>query len=140
MSKITECKAVSFQRGENLRRTRKERGISLEEFAEKIGIPSTRIFEWEEGETSMPFWVLLESAKALMCSYSELLDGVAPPASHVEAQNAISWVLENSERIAENALGLCLDYRLVVAKKISQKEIDQGLREIGVYGYKYFFV
>lgn len=137
---ITKCESVPFLRGENLRRMRRERGLSLEELAEEIALTSVHIFAWEEGESSMPFWVLLECAKVLECSYSELLDGVAPPASQEEAQNAISWVTENHEDIVENGLGLCLDFRVVVAKYFSQKEIDQGLRQIGVYGYKYFLV
>lgn len=65
---------LSYEIGARIRKYRDDRGISQKELAEKIGISSGRISNWEQGINRPNADIIAMICKALDVSASELLD------------------------------------------------------------------
>ena len=70
-------RAVSF--AENLKRIRKEKGMTVFQLAEKAGIEDNAIYKWESGRRSPGMWSIVKLCDALGCSADELLFGGSDP-------------------------------------------------------------
>lgn len=62
--------------GENIRKYRSIRNLSLQEVAEKIGMTKKAVQRYETGETKIDFFRIADIAEALNISTDKLLDGV----------------------------------------------------------------
>lgn len=58
----------------NLRQIRKERGMSAQEIAEKLGITRQAVFSWERGTSKPTLTNALKLAAMLDCTVSDLVD------------------------------------------------------------------
>jgi len=74
--------------GENIRKLRKEKGVSQSDLAKKSGIPQTVISSYERNAADIPAHRLISIAKALKASIYELT-GYAEPINPAELQNKL---------------------------------------------------
>ena len=70
-------RTVSF--AENLKRIRKEKGVTASRLAEAIGTDDCVIYNWESGHRSPGMWSIVKLCDALGCSADELLFGGSDP-------------------------------------------------------------
>ena len=61
--------------GENIRKIRKEKGLTLEELSEKAHIPTISIGRYERGERTPSINTLIDISKALGVTYTDLIEG-----------------------------------------------------------------
>ena len=125
----------SFAFGEAIRCAREARGISLEAMAQKIGVVSSDLIAWEGGQGPVPFSAIQGIREVLGCSYSELLDGMRSPSEKKEVWEALSWLGENNDDVADGAFGLCLDYEGLVRKVAPHWNLGESLEQKGITGY-----
>ena len=125
----------SFAFGEAIRCAREARGISLEAMAQKIGVVSSDLIAWEGRQGPVPFSAIQSIRETLGCSYSELLDGMRSPSEKKEAREALSWLGENSDDVADGAFGLCLDYEGLVREVAPHWDLGKSLEQKGIMGY-----
>lgn len=64
-----------FEVGQNVKKLRKEKGISQKRFAELLEIPVSTLANYEAGRREIPLEVLQAMPKVLHCKASELLPG-----------------------------------------------------------------
>lgn len=61
--------------GENIRKYRKDKGMTLEELSEKAHIPAISIGRYERGERTPSINTLIDISKALDVTYTDLIEG-----------------------------------------------------------------
>ncbi len=66
--------------GERIRRLREEHGLSVEEFAKKVGVPAARISEIESGKLEPCDATLVYISKLFNVSFRWLKEGEREPA------------------------------------------------------------
>jgi len=57
----------------NLKNLRKIKGYTQKSLAEKMGLPTQTIINWEQGKTQTSFETLEQLINILECSYDDLL-------------------------------------------------------------------
>lgn len=57
----------------NLKNLRKNKGFTQKSLAEKMGLPTQTIINWEQGKTQTSFETLEDLTIILNCSYNDLL-------------------------------------------------------------------
>ncbi|MDE7101088.1 MAG: helix-turn-helix domain-containing protein [Anaeroplasmataceae bacterium] len=57
----------------NLKNLRKNKGYTQKSLAEKMGLPTQTIINWEQGKTQTSFEALEKLTYILECSYDDLL-------------------------------------------------------------------
>lgn len=86
-----------------LRRTRKLKGMSQQELADKVGVSKATICRYERGKTeNIKKGVLVKIAAELGVNYAYLLD-IDLPACYIEDSE------ESVNRILSNQIHMCLD-------------------------------
>lgn len=96
--------------GNFLRELRKEKGLTQEELAEKLGISSKSISRWENGNTMPDLGILVELAELYDVDIKEIIDGERM-GEIVEAENKTTLLkvadyAENEKKIAVKRRGL----------------------------------
>lgn len=69
-------KEVSKIIGANIKKQRKELGLSMKQLSYELNNTKSTVADAEAGRTNMNIITLLRYAKALNCKLSDLLDGV----------------------------------------------------------------
>lgn len=108
-----------------LRRTRRLKGMSQQELADKIGVSKATICRYERGKVeNIKKGVLVKIAAELGVSYAYLLD-IDLPAYYIEDSE------ESINRILSNQIHMCLDeYEKLddATKRMVQENIDVLLK------------
>lgn len=115
----------------NLVRLREAAGISQSELGRRVGVPATRIWDWEHGRYKLPdIKTLMRLAIALQVSIDDLIGGVnsdydvvvagrtgattpvltAPPSTHVRrAVRLLEQMTEKGQRLGVKNIALLVD-------------------------------
>lgn len=84
--------------GEKIRKYRKEKGISQEELAEKVGISVTHMSHIETANTKLSLPVFVSIAEALGLKLDDLLKDKSPECEANVVEELTELVLESTER------------------------------------------
>lgn len=84
--------------GEKIRKYRKEKGISQEELAEKVGISVTHMSHIETANTKLSLPVFVSVAEALGLKLDDLLKDKSPECEANVVEELTELVLESTER------------------------------------------
>ena len=60
--------------GENIKRLRESKGLTMKEFADKLGVERVSVIRWEKGDTEPKFEILLKICSVLSCDLNELTE------------------------------------------------------------------
>lgn len=60
--------------GKRIRKLRKEKKLSQEKFAEKVGVSAYTVYRWEHAQVAPEFDRLADIAQALDCPVKDLFD------------------------------------------------------------------
>lgn len=85
-----------YEIGQRIRAIRKERRLSQEELAERVGISSTHMSHIETGNTKLSLPVFVDIAKALEVQTDRLLSD-APHESASDAISGIAAIMEQCD-------------------------------------------
>ena len=106
--------------GQKIRKTRKARGLSQEQLAEKIGISTTHISHIETGNTKLSLPVFVNLAKVLEVRTDELIYDVKPIPHNIYIENIVNMlddcstlqiqIIEDIVKASKNSLDKYLDY------------------------------
>jgi transcriptional regulator with XRE-family HTH domain len=86
-----EEQASAGRHGENLRAAREKQGFTIEELAQKTGIPADTLSQLEAGETFLPLGQLIKLSKVLSLKVSELISSGQEPFTIVRANQRQSF-------------------------------------------------
>ena len=101
--------------GENIRKIRKEKGLTLEELSEKAHIPVISIGRYERGERNPSINTLIDISKALDVTYTDLIEGRERKGLKVTVKLTETDIVENIIRML---------------KQVAQDErIDKNIRD-----------
>lgn len=81
--------------GENLRRLRNERNLSLGQLAERSGVSKVMLSQIERGDSNPTVNTLWKIANGLGVSYSSLMESSSPEVSVVRAEDVPTHVTED---------------------------------------------
>ena len=84
--------------GDKIRKYRKEKGISQEELAEKVGISVTHMSHIETANTKLSLPVFVSVAEALGLKLDDLLKDKSPECEANVVEELTELVLESTER------------------------------------------
>lgn len=106
--------------GQKIRKTRKARGLSQEQLAEKIGISTTHMSHIETGNTKLSLPVFVNLAKVLEVRTDELIYDVKPIPRNIYIENIVNMlddcstlqiqIIEDIVKVSKNSLDKYLDY------------------------------
>ena len=106
--------------GQKIRTTRKARGLSQEQLAEKIGISTTHMSHIETGNTKLSLPVFVNLAKVLEVRTDELIYDVKPIPHNIYIENIVNMlddcstlqiqIIEDIVKASKNSLDKYLDY------------------------------
>lgn len=82
---------------ENLRRIRKEKGLTMKELGKLTDVSESMIQMVETGTRSPSFELLLKLGEALDCSVDELLDIKREPATESDESNASNFIVSDKD-------------------------------------------
>ena len=90
---IARSEGLAVSVGKNIKRLRTVMGLRQKAFAELLGVPQSRVSDWENDRFAVPeVSSLIKLAKALHCSVDELLAGVDPDYDRIREGGAVGAV------------------------------------------------
>lgn len=87
--------------GEFIAKTRKEKGYTQKELAERIGLSDKAVSKWERGNSLPDISVMMDLCEALELDINELLSGekLESESYHVKAEENMKSLIEENEKV-----------------------------------------
>lgn len=112
--------------GGNIRKYRKDKGMTLEELSEKAHIPAISIGRYERGERTPSINTLIDISKALDVTYTDLIEGKEHKGLKVIVKLTETDIVENIIRMLKQ---VALDER--IDKNIRDEYLADLSEQIG---------
>lgn len=119
--------------GENIKRIRKAKNLTLNEVAEKAGLSRNALGYYESGERTPNIDYLKKVAIGLGCSLGELCGEAVVDIKAEEVFSAIKWRIKFAKE-GENQCAESREYKSAMAYKAIYEELEDLLREFGQDG------
>lgn len=121
---------------ENITRIRKEKGMSQQELADKIGVSQTAVTYWETGKRRLKLETIIEVSKALTCDVRDILSGDTKIPCLYTIDEVFSRIKDRVRELdnLESERDSVMDYIRAFGASERRKELEELLAYFGKSG------